>query len=488
MKQTITIIGAGISGLVTAKTLLEHGYEVKLFEKENDLGGVWTPTRHYPGMTTQNTRDTYAFSDFPMPKSYPEFPTGVQVFAYLKNYANTFDVTKHIYTNHRIETATYVYDLKSEKHIWEIKGNNDHGAFVAHSDFLIVCNGVFSEPFIPSTPGTEFFIEDGKQILHTSEVKKASDYRNKRVAVIGYGKSACDLAAAIAPHTAQTYIIYREAKWKVPKKIRGVNYKYIILTRFGEALTKHRYRSGIEKCIHFMGLPSLMLGSMQRIFAKQQKLKSAGLRPDKTIKDLLYGELSVESDAFFQQVIDKKIEAVKDQVVLYKKDGIRLATNRFIEVDAVIYGTGFVQKLCFLSEDYQQRFTDEAGNYLLHRNILPVGVPGLAFNGYNSSFFCTLTSEIAALWIAQYLEGNIQLPAEVKMKNQIREHLEWRTDHRKNALFRNATVWPFNLTYVDWLLKDMKAKLPLGKRLSEWLKVVDPGNYKGVKKKIMRRK
>jgi dimethylaniline monooxygenase (N-oxide forming) len=81
----IGIIGAGVSGLVTAKTLIEYQHDVVVFEKEKELGGVWCPSRHYPGMTTQNTRDTYAFSDFRMPKEYPEFPSGAQVFDYLKN-------------------------------------------------------------------------------------------------------------------------------------------------------------------------------------------------------------------------------------------------------------------------------------------------------------------------------------------------------------------------------------------------------------------
>jgi hypothetical protein len=41
---------------------------------------------------------------------------------------------------------------------------------------------------------------------------------------------------------------------------------------------------------------------------------------------------------------------------------------------------------------------------------------------------------------------------------------------------------------VDWLLRDMKAGLPVGALLSEWLKVVEPSNYAPVKRKIMGRR
>nr|WP_232326001.1 NAD(P)-binding protein [Spirosoma montaniterrae] len=72
--QKVGIIGAGVSGLVTAKTMREHGFSVVVFEREAELGGVWASTRRYPNVTTQNTRDTYTFSDFPMPKHYPNGP------------------------------------------------------------------------------------------------------------------------------------------------------------------------------------------------------------------------------------------------------------------------------------------------------------------------------------------------------------------------------------------------------------------------------
>src|SRR5215213_1098106 len=101
--KTIGIIGAGLSGLVAAKTCLEYGYHVKIFEKEKELGGVWSSSRRYPGITTQNTKDTYCFSDFPMPKNFPEWPDGEQVQAYLEAYAKKYNVFPLIQFSHEIE-------------------------------------------------------------------------------------------------------------------------------------------------------------------------------------------------------------------------------------------------------------------------------------------------------------------------------------------------------------------------------------------------
>jgi dimethylaniline monooxygenase (N-oxide forming) len=79
----IAIIGAGFAGLTTARHLRDFGHDVTVFEKVHDVGGVWSTTRLYPGVSTQNGKDTYCLSDFPMPKHYPEWPSGQQVQAYL---------------------------------------------------------------------------------------------------------------------------------------------------------------------------------------------------------------------------------------------------------------------------------------------------------------------------------------------------------------------------------------------------------------------
>jgi cation diffusion facilitator CzcD-associated flavoprotein CzcO len=481
----IGIIGAGLSGLVTAKTMVEYGYDVMVFEKNNEPGGVWASQNHYPGVCIQNTRDSYAFSDFPMPKHYPEFPTGAQMLDYLKAYIKRFNLEEYLHLNHKVEEIQLL--PVNGKSRWMVKGNSEGKLFHEEVDFLIICNGTFCEPFIPDKDGMEIFSAAGGNIRHTSQLKDEAVYKDKEVAVVGFGKSACDVAAAIAPKAKKVSIIFNEAKWKVPKKILGINYKYILLSRFGESLTKLRYRNPVEKTIHFLRIPSAAIGFLQRVFSRQQKLKQTNLTPDVGIKHYFFGELSVESDNFYNQVAQKKITPVRAAIKSFAKGGVYLSDESYVKADTVIFGTGFTQDLPFIPANIREKFTDEKGNYLLYRNILPVGVPALAFNGYNSSFFCNLTSEIGALWIGEYVSGNIDLPTAAEMNQQILEHQHWRKQYRMNAFFKGASVYPFNITYVDWLLKDMKASLPLTKLLKEWLVVIDPSNYRAVKKKVMKR-
>ncbi|HEU0077783.1 MAG TPA: NAD(P)/FAD-dependent oxidoreductase, partial [Longimicrobiaceae bacterium] len=239
----IGIVGAGLSGLVTARTLLEEGYEVVVFEKDAEVGGVWARSRRYPGIATQNPRDTYAFSDFPMPASYPEWPTGEQVQAYLSAYADRFGVAPHVRLGTRVDAAR---ERGGGAPGWRLETTRlegpDAGARATHElDYLVVCNGVFSAPHVPPLPGREAFEAAGGRVLHTTELHDAAEVEGKRVVVVGYAKSACDVAAAAAERAAECTLLYRRAHWKMLKRWFGfLGLKYVLTTRAAESLFRFR--------------------------------------------------------------------------------------------------------------------------------------------------------------------------------------------------------------------------------------------------------
>src|SRR5512144_3179508 len=88
--RSVCVIGAGIAGLVTSKVLKEDGFDVVVFEKQAELGGVWAASRTYPGLRTNNPRETYAFSDYPYPETADDFPSAEEVRSYLGSYAGNF--------------------------------------------------------------------------------------------------------------------------------------------------------------------------------------------------------------------------------------------------------------------------------------------------------------------------------------------------------------------------------------------------------------
>jgi cation diffusion facilitator CzcD-associated flavoprotein CzcO len=61
--KTVAIIGAGACGLVCAKILLDDGFNVTLFERQRELGGIWSAELAYADLHSQQPGGTFEFSD-----------------------------------------------------------------------------------------------------------------------------------------------------------------------------------------------------------------------------------------------------------------------------------------------------------------------------------------------------------------------------------------------------------------------------------------
>ncbi len=98
----VCVIGAGVSGLAAAKAFSTRGHKVTICEQSADLGGVWEPSRSYPDVQTQSPKDLNRYTDRAMPASYPEWPTGPQVHAYLCEYAKSFGLERMLRLNTKV--------------------------------------------------------------------------------------------------------------------------------------------------------------------------------------------------------------------------------------------------------------------------------------------------------------------------------------------------------------------------------------------------
>ncbi|GHN02275.1 monooxygenase [Cytophagales bacterium WSM2-2] len=480
--KTIGIIGAGISGLVAAKTCLEYGYQVKVFEKDREVGGVWSLSRRYPGLSTQNNKDTYFFSDFPMPNHFSEWPTGAEMQLYLNSYAIAFGVFQRIRFSHDVTKINF------QDNSWTIEGKAKGIPFTDKFDFIIVSNGTFSDPFIPQLPGTGSFISAGGKILHNTQFHSTALARDKRIVVVGYGKSSSDVVTAASDTAKSTHLVFRAPKWKLPRYIKGINLKYILLNRLGESIIRpENHRGRLDRFLHKLGLPQKMLSFVQSYIIKTQQLKENGLLPPTQLLDEVFGEITLETREFFNRVQKGKIITKQGEIVSFEGKQLTLSTGEKIECDMVIFATGFNQSIPFMSDDLIGKFTDESGNYLLHRHILPPGVPSLAFVGYNTSIFSSLTSEIGALWVCEYLKGRMPVPDDAQIIKEGKEFIAWRSGFRLNASSRGLSVMPSTIYHVDQLLDDMKAPLPLSSLIPDWLVTVNPGRYKQIREKLLRR-
>src|SRR5262249_17285327 len=92
--RRVAIIGAGASGLATARVLLAQGLDCTLFERRAALGGVWADG--YLNFGVQVQRELYEFPDWPVPPDAANFTPGPAFQEYLAGYARNFGVLPHI--------------------------------------------------------------------------------------------------------------------------------------------------------------------------------------------------------------------------------------------------------------------------------------------------------------------------------------------------------------------------------------------------------
>ncbi|RIV18665.1 FAD-binding protein [Fibrisoma montanum] len=482
--QTVGIIGAGVSGLVTAKTMREHGFSVVVFEKESELGGVWASTRRYPNVTTQNTRDTYTFSDFPMPKHYPEWPTGQQVQAYLTDYARHFSLLPSIRFGTIVERAEL---LDGGQDGWLLHTRQQGQPNQTVVDYLVVCNGVFSEPNIPRIPGRDLF---RGTVLHSTEFRQQhlDAARQQKVAVVGFAKSAHDILSQVSNVSRRPVCIYREAKWKMPRIFWGLNVKYLLLHRLGESLFPYRSLYGIHRFLHGpLGKPvtGLLVKGLGRLVATQLKLRKSGLLPDKPFDSIANCSIGLTSDNFYERAARGEIELANGEIAHFVPDGVVLNTGRHIVADQVIFATGFRQTVPFFDELVRQRLRDQRGWFQLYRNVLPADVPNLSFVGYNPSLFTPFTSELAAHYSAQYFKGQLNLPGTVAMKREIGLHHDWLRQRAPHSSASGTCIIPFSFHHADELMRDMG--LPTRRTrnpITEFMAPFNPVMYKGLAQEL----
>jgi len=157
-----------------------------------------------------------------------------------------------------------------------------------------------------------------------------------------------------------------------------------------------------------------------------------------------------------------------------------LSTGVTLPADLVVCGTGWRQEVPFFDEALRRRLTDEHGNFELYRQIHPLEVPRLFFCGYNSSFFSPLSAEVAALWIAAFLAGDMELPPVERRREHVQARLRWMQERTGGHHARGTNVIPFSMHNIDETLADIGLDVSALTRLRQWLAPVDPTAYRAV--------
>jgi hypothetical protein len=207
------IVGAGPSGLATLRAMLNVGLKVDVFERHHSIGGIWDRdnpgTPMYESAHFISSRDLSAYTGFPMPADYPDYPRHDQILGYLRSFAEAYGLTEHIRFGTSVEQAEWVDGA------WEVRTSD---GVTARYRTLTCANGTQWHPNMPTFAGIETFTG---QVMHSQQYNEGAQLAGKRVLVIGAGNSGVDIACDAARFASVARISVRRGYYLIPKHIFG---------------------------------------------------------------------------------------------------------------------------------------------------------------------------------------------------------------------------------------------------------------------------
>ncbi|KAI0480692.1 hypothetical protein GGR56DRAFT_627165 [Xylariaceae sp. FL0804] len=211
----VAVIGAGPSGLVTLKHLLEAEkqlgtapVEVRLFESDTGIGGTFRARTYEDGVLV-SSRQLTTFSDFRQ-EDGPDFFSVPEYLNYLNDYCNHFGLWRYMSFGCSVQNVekrtggghVLTYTEDGQEHQWEC-------------DAVAVCSGLHVQPAVPQVEG----IERVPTVLHSSAFKSREQFGvGKTVMVLGSGETGSDVALLALTSPAERVILcHRNGFHMAPK-------------------------------------------------------------------------------------------------------------------------------------------------------------------------------------------------------------------------------------------------------------------------------
>ncbi len=382
----VCIIGAGCSGITTAKRLREHGIDYDQLELSDDVGGNWyfrNPNGRsavYESLHIDTSKTRLQFEDFPVPDDWPDFPSHRLMHDYFRAYVDEFGLRDGI------EFGVGVDSARRTTTGWDVTLST--GETRSYTD-LVVANGHHWKPRLPDYPG-DF---DG-ELMHSHSYLspfEPVEIRGRTVIVVGMGNSAMDIASELsAPWmAARLYVSARRGVWVLPKY------------RNGQPADKVMAPPDIPK-------EQALAASRELIRGLVGSMSSYGLpEPD---HEPLSAHPSVSAD-FLTKAGSGDIHMLP---AISRLDGrtVWLADGSSVEADVIICATGYEMSFPFFDPSDVALHPDSDHRYPLFKRMIKPGVDHLFFMGLaQSSPTIVNLAEQQSKLLVRLLEGSYVLPS-----------------------------------------------------------------------------
>lgn len=391
MTKKVCMIGAGASGIVSVKTLKEQGIPFDCFEMGSDIGGNWRYNNDngrsaaYDALHIDTSKDRMAFSDFPMPDHYPNYPHHTQVLDYFERYVAHFGLRPSITFHTKV---TNVAPAPGGGYHVSTTNLQTGDSQTAHYGAVLVCNGHHWNSKWPHFPGSF-----SGRCLHSQEYRNSQGLEGKNVLVVGIGNSGVDIACDTARVTQQTFLSTRRSAHIVPRFILGrPTDKWI--TPFGS-----RFPLAVQRFVYRI-LLYLARGRQENygVPLPQHQLLSEHPTMSADLLNLTaHGEITI-----------------KPNIKALAGDRVHFVDGSEAQIDVIIYATGYEITFPFFAPNFIQL---RDNHFPLYRKVIHPEHPHLYFIGLIQPLGAIMPlAEAQVKWVAALLKGEALLPSKPFMQ------------------------------------------------------------------------
>ncbi len=329
------VIGAGMSGLLTAIKLQEAGLDnFTIYEKADRLGGTWRDNR-YPGLSCDVPSHLYRYSFESNPEWSHLFSPGAEICGYFDAVHKKYGLERFL----RLETEISRCDYRDGK--WRL---TCQGGETDDVDFVICATGVLHHPVYPEIDGLGGF---SGSAFHTARWPDGLSLKDKRIGIIGTGSTGIQIVPAIVDEVAKVSLFQRTAQWVFPLANPAYTDADKANFRHNPAVMAHIYKSMSAQIASTFSRAVIGDEEQMRLIAEACQANLDDHVKDPELKAKLTPDYQaackrlIMSDIFYPAIQRDNAELVTAGIEQVEPAGVRTKDGRLHELDVLVLATGF---------------------------------------------------------------------------------------------------------------------------------------------------
>jgi cation diffusion facilitator CzcD-associated flavoprotein CzcO len=330
------IIGAGMSGVLSAIKLREAGFDdFSIYEKADRLGGTWRENT-YPGIACDVPSHLYSYSFEPNPEWSHRFSPGDEIQGYFDGVAKKYQVEGRIHFGEEVTVCVF------EGGRWRLEtksGRRDE------ADVVIAATGVLHHPNLPEIAGLDRF--EGA-LFHSARWDHGVRLDGRRVGIIGTGSTAVQIVSALVDRVAKLALFQRTAQWVMPQD--NPAYSGAEQAEFRRHPETMRQLHANLSTLFAQGFSNAVVDATSPQMKLIEEACRANLESsvvDPVLREKLRPSYRaackrlIISPAFYQAIQKPNAELVTDGIERIEPRGVRTRDGRLVELDVLVLATGF---------------------------------------------------------------------------------------------------------------------------------------------------